>query len=235
MGAARGGIALALLALVCACAAPEAAMADDEGQEPGHRVRFRVESSREVANDWIQATVGITAEDADSAALATTVNETMAWALEQAKREQKVKAKSGGYQTYPVHEKGKLRRWRASQTLLLEGADVDAMTELVGTLQSRLQLQGFQFSVARETREKVQEELVTEVLAAFQKRAELVRKNLGAGGYAIDDLSIDTGHQVPRQPRMMEARSMADATVAPAVEGGSSLVSVSAHGAVVLE
>lgn len=210
-------------------------MADEDGQEPGHRVRFRVESSREVANDWIQATVGITAEDADSAALAATVNGTMSWALEQAKDEKQVKAKSGGYQTYPVHEKGKLRRWRASQTLLLEGSDVDAMTALVGTLQSRLQLQSFEFSVSRETRERVQEELVSEVLAAFQKRAELVRKNLGAGGYAIDDVSIDTGHQAPRQPRMMEARVMSDSMAAPAVEGGSSRVSVSAHGAIVLE
>jgi predicted secreted protein len=235
IGAVRGRLVLPMLVLLCACAAPERVMADDDGNEPGHRVRFRVESSREVANDWIVAMVGITAEDADSAALAATVNESMAWALDQAKREKKVKAKSGGYQTYPVHEKGKLRRWRASQTLLLEGADVDAMTELVGTLQTRLQLQGFNFSVARETREKVQEELVTEVLAAFQKRAELVRKNLGAGGYAIDDLSIDTGHQAPVRHQMMEARSMSAAKVAPAVEGGQSLVSVSAHGAIVLE
>ncbi len=210
-------------------------MAGDDNQEPGHRVRFRVESSREVANDWIQATVGVTAEDADSAALARRVNETMAWALEQAKSETRVKARSGGYQTYPVHEKGKLRRWRASQTLLLEGADVEAMTELVGTLQTRLQLQGFQFSVARETREQVQEELVKEVLAAFQARADLVRKSLGKGGYAIDEISIDTGHHGPRPMMRMEARAMSDAKVAPAVEGGSSLVTVNAHGAIVLE
>ena len=229
------GLLLAGMLLACAGTAPETAMADDEGNEPGHRVRFRVESSREVANDWIQATVGVTAENASSAALAKQVNETMAWALDRAKREKKVKAKSGGYQTYPVHEKGKLRRWRASQTLLLEGSDADAITELVGELQTRLQLQGFQFSVAHATREAVQEELVSEVLAAFQKRAELVRKNLGAGGYAIDDLSIDTGYHGPAP--MMRSRAMAAEAdfSAPAVEGGSSRVTVTAHGAIVLE
>lgn len=208
----------------------------DGDQEPGHRVQFQVESSREVANDWIRAVVGTTAEAVESAAVAAQVNDTMAWALDQARREKRVDVKSGGYQTYPVHEKGKLRRWRASQDVMLEGGDTEAMTELVGKLQTRLELRSFQFSVARETREQVQEELVVEALRAFQKRAKLVSDSLGAGDYAIDNISINTGgRQVP--PPMMRAESMVRSKgyTAPAVEAGNSRVTVSVSGSIVLE
>jgi predicted secreted protein len=199
-------------------------------------VRFSVESAREVENDWIRAVVGITAEDADAAALADTVNRSMAWALEQARAESAVKAKSGSYQTHPVHEKGRLRRWRASQTLILEGSDSDAMTRLVGALQERLQLHSFGFEVSREARARVEEELVAEALAAFGARAERVRKALGAKGYAIDEISIGTSGGAP--PPIMRARMesfAASASAPPAVEGGSSRVVVTASGAIVLE
>jgi predicted secreted protein len=236
----RSGSALALRLVMAAallsCTTARSAVAEDEPTEPRHRVSFRVESTREVANDWIQAVVAISAEDVDPAALAETVNRAMAWGLEQARAEKRVQSKSGGYNTYPVYDDGKLRRWRASQELILEGGDSDAMTALVGTLQSRLQLQSFQFSVSQPTRARVEEELVAEALAAFQARAELVRKALGASGYAIDEISVDTGgHEPPIMRGRFEAMAMDTAKAAPAVEAGSSRVVVSAQGSIALE
>lgn len=223
------------LALTLAVAFGTPIRAEDSG-EAGRRVRFSVESAREVENDWIRAVVGITAEDADAAALADGVNRSMAWALEQARAESAVQAKSGSYQTYPVHEKGRLRRWRASQTLILEGGDSEAMTRLVGTLQERLQLVSFGFEVSREARERIEEELVAEVLAAFRARAERVRLALGARGYAIDEIALGTSGGAP--PPIMRSRMEAYAAAAPAppaVEAGSSRVVVSANGSIVLE
>ena len=212
-----------------------AAAADGgEADEAGRRVRFSVESSRAVPNDRVQAVVGITAEDADPSALADTVNRAMAWALERARADPRVEAESGRYQTHPVHEQGRLRRWRASQTLVLNGSDTEAMAGLVGMLQERLQLQSFGFSVSRETRERVEAELVSEVLVAFRARAELVRKELDAKAYAIDEVSIATGGSPPIPVHRMEALSSA-APAPPAVEAGSTRLVVTAHGAVVLE
>ena len=231
-----GAFAIVLAAVLGACTAPRSAAADDP-EQPRNRVRFRVESAREVPNDWIQAVVGISDEDVDSAALADRINRAMAWALEQARAESRVEAKSGGYQTYPVHEKGKLRRWRASQDLQLSGGDSAAMTTLLGTLQSRLQLRSIQFVVSHETRAQVEQELIAEALDAFQLRAELVRKSLDANGYAIDDISIDSGGGRP--PPVMRARlersAMSASVAPPAVEGGSSRLTVSAQGTIVLE
>jgi predicted secreted protein len=224
-----------LLFGLAACATPHPVLAE-EGDEPRNRVRFQVESAREVPNDWIVAVVGISAEDVDPAALADTVNRQMGWALEQVREQERVESKSGGYNTYPVYEEGKLRRWRASQELILESGDTDAMTSLVGTLQSRLQLRSFQFDVSEETRARVEKELVAEALEAFQERAELVRRSLGAGGYAIDDLSIDTGGVAPRmRESRMQMEAVSTRGAPPAVEGGESRIAVGVHGSIALE
>ena len=187
-----------------------------------------------LASDWIRAVVGISAEQADAAVLAGEVNAAMGWALERARAAAPaVSAKSGSYQTHPVYEEGRMRRWRATQTLILEGADGDAMTELVGVLQERLQLHSFGFEVAEATRHRVESELVEEALAAFRARAERVRRALGAGGYAIDEISLEASGGAP--PPIVRARVMAAEASAPAVEGGSSRVAVTARGAIVLE
>jgi predicted secreted protein len=230
-----GALGVSLLTGLGVVLAAAAARSDDDA-EAGRRVRFAVESARQVENDWIRAVVGVTAEDADPAALADGVNRSMAWALEQARAEPAVEARSGSYHTHPVHEQGRLRRWRATQTLILEGGDAAAMTRLVGTLQQRLQLQSFGFEVSEATRAKVEEQLVGEVLAAFRARAERVREALGAGGYAIDEISLGAsgGAPPPILRGRMEAGVMA-AGAPPAVEGGSSRVVVTASGAIVLE
>jgi predicted secreted protein len=229
-------MAIALLACGTGAPVPAPAQADCERCGPQHRARFSVESTRDVDNDWITAVVGITAEDTDPARLADRINREMAWALEQARAEARVKAKSGGYSTFPIHEEGRIRRWQASQQLVLEGGDTAAMTQLVGILQSRLQLQSFQFSVSEALRKKVQEELVSEALAAFRARAELVAKGLGASGYALDDVSVETGSPgFPMPMHRMEMATMAKDMAAPAVEAGTSRVSVTVSGAVVLD
>ncbi len=223
--------AVAVPGLLVLAAAPAGA---EEAGEAGRRVRFSVESSRAVPNDRVRAVVGVTAEDVDSTTLADTVNRTMAWALERARAESRVTATSGTYHTHPVHDQGRLRRWRAGQTLVLEGGDTEAMTALVGALQERLQLQSFDFSVSRETRDRVEAELVTEVLAAFRSRADLVRKGLGAKGYAIDEVSIGTGGPSPIRHVRMEALASA-APAPPAVEEGVTRLVVTANGTIVLE
>jgi len=205
-----------------------------DAPDPMHRVSFQVERSREVANDWMQAVVGITDDDVDSSRLANRINTTMSKALATAKRADGVKVKSGGYSTHPVHEKGKLRRWRASQDLILESGDVEAVSKLVGTLQSDLQLRSIGFSVKPESRRAVEDELVAEVLEAFRARAEIVRKSLGARSYEIVQISINTqgGVRQRHAPMMqMEMDSMSRVR-APAVEGGSSRIVTHASGTI---
>ena len=228
----RGWGAVALIALFGAVGTASGADAPD----PMNRVNFQVERSRDVANDWIHAVVGITDEDVDSARLADRINATMGRAMAIAETAPAVRVKSGGYTTRPVHEDGKLRRWRASQDLVLESSDIDVVTELVGKLQSELQLRSIRFSISPERRRAIEDELIAEALTAFKARAQIVRENLGASHYEIVQLAINTQGGPPVRPVFMEARAMSAARVAPpALKGGTSRLSVHVTGTIELE
>jgi len=206
-----------------------------EAAEPMNRVSFQVESSREVANDRVRAVVGITDEDADAARLADRVNQTMARALAKARTAAGVRVESGGYTTYPVHENGKLRRWRASQDLVLESAGVQAITELIGALQAELQLRSVEFQVSPERRRATEDELIAEALKFFQARAEIIRTNLGARHYEVVQISINGDHGPPIRPMQMEARSVGAMVAPPALESGSSRLTIFVNGTIELD
>jgi predicted secreted protein len=199
-------------------------------QEPDsmRRIDFSVSRDREVANDLATATLAVTRDGADPAALANEVNHAMSDALERARDEPAVRARTTGYQTQPIYSKGEIRHWRASQQLALESRDFDALTELIGSLQSSLELTSIGFSVSPELRRSTQDDLIGEALAAYQARAESVRGALGARGHELVHLSIETpGDSGPWPPFARQVSSMASAEMAaPAVEAGTSRIQI---------
>ena len=217
-----GGLLVSLAAAASATAAEEA----------GHRVSFRVSRVEEVGNDRVTAVLAASAETPGAAEAAQQVNETMGWALERARREKGISVRTTGYRTHPVHQDGRIRRWRAQQELLLSSGDVEAVTALVGELQVRLALQSFSFQVSDSKRRQVEEALIDEALAAFRSRADQVRRSLDAGAWELDEISIDPG--MPRSP-MRGPSMLKSAQVAPAVEAGTSRIEVAVQGTIVLE
>jgi predicted secreted protein len=194
-------------------------------------VRFQVDVERDVENDRAMATLSVTAEDRDPARLAQQINDSMSWALEQLKGQAAIKSRSGTYQTYPVYDERKIVRWRGLQELQLESGDIDRLTRLIGTLQERLQVQSMQFLVSAAKRRDVEAALTEEALAAFQQRAEVIRKSLGASGYRLMEVSVHTGGVRPPVPVRAEAMSVNRAAVSsPTVEQGTSSVSVQVSG-----
>lgn len=200
-----------------------------------NRVSFGVDASREVDNDQATAVIGVTHEDTEPARLADRINQDMQWGLGLAKGAQAVEVRTGGYRTRPVSDsQNKLRRWRGGQELVLESRDPKALAELLGRLQERLQLQSMNFSVSPEKRRSVEGEIIEESLGAFRLRAERVRKKLGAKGYELVNVQIDTGGG---RPPPMEMRAMAvqsSAVTPPAMEGGTSTLNVRVHGTIEL-
>jgi predicted secreted protein len=219
---ARAALWLALALSLAGAAAAQTVVAPD----PKNRASFSVERSREVANDWVTAVIGTSDEDSDAARLADRVNKTIESALGVAKQARGVEVKSGGYETHPVHdEKGKITRWGASQDLILETRDVDALSELIGKLQSKLILRSIVFSVSPETRRKTEDALIGDALTAFQERAKKIQQGLGARDYEIVSLSIQTPGGGGPVPAYAEMRSMAK-VAAPSFEAGQSTLTV---------
>jgi predicted secreted protein len=208
-------------------------------QPPRDQVSFRVEATREVPNDWVMATLGVDEEGNDVAALAVQVNRRMGEALALAKEAEEIDVSSGAYQTYPVYDRdrAKIARWRAQQDLVIEGPSVDGLTGLVGRLQAQgLVLRGIAFSVAPETRERLEEELIVEALSAFRQRAGLVARGIGRRGWNLMNLSI--GQQSPPGPFLQRGRAMAleaAAEVPPALESGKSTLRVSVDATIEVE
>lgn len=199
------------------------------------QVSFQVGVDREIENDLIQATLMVYDENPDPARLADQINTSMRWGLDLARRETAVRSQTGNYQTYPVYDdKRKILRWRGQQALILEASDVSAVSALAGKLQSRLQMQSMRFSVAPETRRAAQDGLIEEALQAFQQRAELITKSLGARGYEVMTVSVQTSGQDSMPPvRMDHMRAASVARVeAPALEAGTSRIRVQANGSI---
>jgi len=229
----RGGVAIAALALLAGVVP-----ASGESEDARNRVSFRVERSREVENDWVTAVIGVTHEDTDPARLADRINVDMSWALKAAQAKQGIRVRSGGYRTFPVQDpkRAQLRRWRGSQDLIVEGADAKLVSDILGELQSRLQLRSIVFGVSPERLRAVETELVDEALDAFRARAEGVRTKLGARGYEIVHIQVETPGGPPVRPMRMQAMGMAEARVAPpALEGGTSTLRVGANATIELE
>jgi len=207
-----------------------------EAEATMNRVSFQVEATREVANDWVSAVMGVTEEGAQAADLANRINQTMTWGLGVARDAEGVKVESGAYRTSPVYDKGQIRRWRASQDLILEGHDVAQIGELIGELQSRLLLRSIRFSVSPERQKALEDELIQEALTAFRARAELIRKSLERRSYAIVHISIGHSGRPPQRPMRAAAQSLSlDKVAPPALEGGSSTLKVAVNATIELE
>lgn len=211
-----------------------AAAADDTPRY--NQIHFQVERSRPVDNDRMHAVLSLTAEDENAARLADQINRTMDGALKTAKARPKIEVRTSSYRTWPVYDKNKIRRWRATQELLLEGSDFAELGNLIGQLQERLQVNSIDFSVSPPRRATVEDELIAQALDAFKQRAELVRKQLAAKGYRLVDVSINTGggQPVPLM-RGMAMEAMEKSVAPPALEAGTSVLNVSVGGVIELQ
>jgi predicted secreted protein len=223
----------ALLAAALLAGAPAFAAQDEK---PKDQVSFRVEAAREVPNDWVSATLGVEEESTDLPGLAARVNERMAKALALAKSDARLTVASGAYQTQPVYDKTRIARWRAIQDLTIETADVAALSDMAGKLQAQgLLLRGVAFSVAPDTRKRVDDELTVEALSVFRERAGLIARGLGRRGWNLVSLTLgDSGMPVPF---VMERVAMKAAApdVAPAFESGRSTVKIEVNATIELE
>jgi predicted secreted protein len=225
---------LLLISLTLGLAAPNQATA--AGDTPRYnQIHFQVERNRSVENDRMQVVLSLIADDDNAARLADRINRSMDAALKTAKTRVKVEVRTGSYRTYPVYVKEKIQRWRATQELRLESSDFAELGGLIGQLQEHLQVTSINFSVSAAKRAAVEDELIVQALDAFKQRAELVRKQLAAKSYRVVDVSINSGGAQP-VPIMMRATTMEAASVAPpALEAGTSTVTVSVGGVVELQ
>lgn len=224
---------LRILLLSCSILAATPALAEERLY---NRVDFQAEASREVANDLLQAVMSVEVQDRQPARLAQLLNATLNDALKQASAFAGIKAASGNQNTYPVYGKNnQLDGWRGHAEIRLEGRDFKAVGELIMQLQQRMQLQSVQFTLAPDTRAKIENELIAEAIKAFRARAEAIRSAMGTTSYRNVNLSIG-GNPYPHPKAMMRGAMAMDAAIpAPDFAAGDSRMTIQVSGTIELQ
>lgn len=207
-----------------------------------HRVDFSTEVARETVNDQLNATLSIELSDKDAGRLAQQLTLATNDALKKAAAFPQVKTSSGNQRTWPIYgstltSSSKLESWRGRTEIRIEARDFKAAGELIGKLQEKFQLNGIHFSVAADTRKKLEDTLTAEAIDSFRTRADAVQKAWGAKGYKLVQMSLGTaGGGMPQPVMMMRSAKMMDESAAsPEFAGGETRITVNVSGSVELQ
>lgn len=102
-----------------------------------------------VQNDLMHAVMSSEREDKDAARAADRVNKTLRDARNLATKYPTVSIESGGYHSFPVHERDgrSIVGWRVRAELRLKGRDFGQLTILISALQSQMQFTDLEFTV----------------------------------------------------------------------------------------
>jgi predicted secreted protein len=226
--------------LIVVALAATATVAAQPSQQPFFNVvTIEASATADVPTDTLTVTMFAEEQGPDPAAIAARVNSRLDEALTRAKREPKVEARSGSYQTTPVYDKAnQITGWRIRADLIFESRDFKTAAALAGALQPALKLWSMTFSLSRGAREAAEAALLTEALGKFQEKARAVAKGLGFPGYMLGQIVVRNESAMPPPVafRQVAMSAMADGGASPPVpaEGGKNAVTVNVSGSVVL-
>ena len=199
-----------------------------------NQVHLDAQAEREVDNDQLEVVLMVQEEGVKPDEIATRVNETMQWALKVEEGNKDIEVSTRSYQTYQDYNDRFIVGWRASQELYLRSEKIADLTELVGELQQKLQVNQMSFSPTKATRTRIENELISEAMVAFRQRADIIKGHMDTPDYRIVNIQVNTGQAGPVMYResVMSMAKMADAAMAPAVEAGTSKVIVTVSGSI---
>ncbi len=209
-----------------------AAAAADESKPGFDRVEFQVSVQRTLPNDEMDATLVSEQQGSSAKEVADKVNRDMQWALELIHAHKNIRGRTTGYQTYPIYDQSVISSWQVTEELHLRSGAIAELTALLGQLQQRLHVRDIKFSPASAARDKVENELIEKAMEAFKHRANIIRQHMGNREYRIVKLHIDTGGERPPVVYRSLAMEAKAAPHAPALQPGTSKVTVTVSGTI---
>ena len=198
------------------------------------RVQIDARAAMEVENDIMRATLFAQTEDLDASRLAERLNRAVNEALRALKTFSEIKVRSGGYSTFPISEKGKIVRWQARSELILESGELKRMSEAIARVQGSLQLGNVEFLISPQSRAQAESELTQQAIGEFLSKAQRVSSGFQGASYHVAEAVVSTDAGAP-PPRPYMAKSMsAEARTAPEFESGTSRITVTVSGAILI-
>jgi predicted secreted protein len=225
-------VALALCSVLAAANA-----AADTLPPPQGVVSLSASASREVTKDLLGITLNTTREGQDAASVQSQLKQALDAALAEAKKAAKpgqLEVQTGGFSLSPRYtSKGVINSWQGSAELIIEGRDMQAISQLTGRI-TTLTISRVAYSLSRELREKTEAEVSGQAIARYRAKAADYAKQFGYGSYVIREVNV-SGNEQPGAPAPMyraKAMSMASSDESLPVEAGKGVVTVSVNGTV---
>lgn len=191
-----------------------------------------------VDNDLMTVVLGVEAEGLRVQELSQRVLATMQKAAARARDKPGIEVRIGSVSTQPVWgPKGRTGHWQVRGSVTLSSTDVPALGLLASELTADMQISAVSFSLSRARSDEVEARLMTEVAAAFQRKAQAMSSALGFKGYALRTVTLSQGGNAP-PPAPMLMRSAMPGAESGAVpipsEGGKTEVVLTMSGVVEL-
>jgi predicted secreted protein len=236
---APSSLASALLLAVTTLPAPALA-GDGPARAPERGVlSLNASATTEVAHDWLTVTFSTTVNAADAATVQKSLRKALEPALDKARAVAKpgqIEVQTGEFTVNPRYDENyqKIAGWAGTASLIVQGRDSAAISELVGQISS-LTVAGANWSLSRQQREKVEAELASRAIQSFRERAGRMAQDFGYDDIEVREVSVQSG-QEGYQPMYSMARvgaaPMAMAEKSLPTESGKGEVTVTVSGSV---
>ena len=202
-----------------------------------NQLSLSASASTEVGNDVLVITFSTQREGADPAMVQAHLAQALNAALAEARklaRPGQVDISTGNFSVQPRYApKGEPMKWQGVAELRAEGKDFDALTRLVGRIQT-MSVAQVGYRLSREAQDKVLADVSAQAIARFRNQADAYAKAFGFTAVSIRAVEISTSEAMaPPTPRFrMAASDVAAAPPALPVEAGKSNVSATVSGSV---
>jgi len=224
-------LALSASILALAAAAQEAPPVYD-------RIDLNVSAEREVENDVMVAVVFAEVEANSQSSAADQVNEAIRFAADRARATDGIEQRTLRYTTRPVYANDRrIVGWVARQSLRLESTNAEALSTLLGELQTRVAIESMGSTLSKAARDAVEDEVIAEAIALFRRRAEQVADQFGRESYRLVHINVGSFRANPMeaQLRLFDTARVEDAVTAPVIEAGVQTVTVQVSGTIELD
>lgn len=216
--------------------------ANTDGQNQVYnRIDLEASAVQRVDNDEIEALLFIEKTASNPKSLTDQINPVIKAAMEKAKAYPDVKLATASQNTNPNYnyETRRIQSWSMRSELRLISSSFEAAGELIGALQeSGLQVASIDFKVSDSQRQKVENEMITQVTESFKQRAEVAKESWGAADFKLVTLAIDSNTNTPAQPYYGDASYAVmdtEAASEPApIAGGEQRIEMVAKGVIEL-
>lgn len=199
-----------------------------------NQVHLQAQSEGHIPNNQMTVILAAEHQGEDASNVAATVNQEMDWAASIIQTHTEIESKTTGYQTYPAYNKQIVIGWRVTQQLELRSVNIESLTDLVGKLQEKLKVKQITFNPTDVSRKKFEDQLIEEAMMAFKHRIEIIKKHMENKNHRIISINVNTGNYhppVPHQSTRMSTMAQ-EMKTAPALDAGTSRISVTVNGSV---